>query len=593
MESEQSLPGEPSSVAKARGFAEDTLEGWRRTDVCDAATLVVSELVTNAVLHAGSDIRLRLVLDERSLRVEVHDASSVLPSDPDYGTDAVTGRGLHLVSLLADSWGAEPRSPAGKVVWCRLPLEGDGEAQEAPPAHGAAGDAVVAAEPAAGVVVHLQGLPLQLYRAVQQHNDALLREAALMAMGDPLAAEASSAALSTQAAVVAGLSLPVEEALVTGETSVDVTATLAVASPEAVSDLRAVLHDAEALARRGILLSPPALPELRACREWLLEQVATQQEGRQPEPWSAAPVLDRIGEDLLADVEHRAILDCLTDAVLIGDEENRVLYANSAVEQLLGWPAKDLVGRRLTTIVPERLREAHVAGYSRYLVTGEARILGFPVRVPARRRDGSETPVELTLNALRSKGRQMFVGALRAASDDAPAQRHADVGHATAALKAAVAPLAGQETTLDQAGGAVIRGIAEALGWQFAALWALVDGRLGASHIWQEGNFADFADVTLRQRFGSGKGLPGRAWASREPVWVTDVLADTNFPRAHTALKDRLRTACALPLLDAGGQPFAVAEFYTVQMLEPEPEVLAILSTIGVVVGALLAGSRR
>lgn len=590
MESEQTLPGEPSSVAKARGFAADTLDSWRRSDVCDVATLVVSELVTNAVLHAGSEIRVRLVLEQVSLRVEVHDGSAVLPSNPDYGEDAVTGRGLHLVTLLADSWGAEPRPPAGKIVWCRLPLDGQEPREPAPPAHVAADDAAAAAQRVVGLVVHLQGLPLQLYRAVQQHNDALLREAALMAIGDPLASAASSAALSTQAAVVAALSLPVEEALAAAETSVDVTATLAIASPEAVGDLRAALRDADDLARRGILLSPPALPELHACREWLLEQVEVQQEGRHAEPWSTAPVLDRIEEDLLADVEHRAILDCLSDAVLIGDEENRVVYANSAVEQLLGWPAKDLVGRRLTTVVPERLREAHVAGYSRYLLTGEPHILGFPVRVPARRRDGSETPVELTLNALTSNGRQMFVGALRAVTDGGFPNRRAGVGDAAAALQAALAPLRGQAVTIEESGGAIIRGVGEALGWQFAALWALVDDRLAATHIWQDGDFADFADVTLRQRFRPGKGLPGRAWASRELVWVTDVLADANFPRANTALMSRLRTAFAVPLLDAGGQPLAVAEFYTTDTPEPEPEVLWMLSTIGVAAGTLLGG---
>ncbi|HVM12698.1 MAG TPA: PAS domain S-box protein [Egibacteraceae bacterium] len=591
MESEQTLPGEPSSVAKARGFAADTLDSWCRADVCDVATLVVSELVTNAVLHAGSDIRVRLVLDQVSLRVEVHDGSAVLPSNPDYGEDAVTGRGLHLVSLLADSWGAEPRPPAGKIVWCRLPLEGHGGPREAAPTGPvAADDVAAAAHPVAGLVVHLPELPVQLYRAVQQHNDALLREAALMAIGDPLASAASSAALSTQAAVVAALSLPVEDALAAAETSVDVTATLAIASPEAVGDLREALRDAEDLARRGILLSPPALPELRACREWLLAEAEVQQEGRHPEPWSTAPVLDRIDEDLLADVEHRAILDCLSDAVLIGDEENRVVYANSAVEQLLGWPANDLVGRRLTTIVPERLREAHVAGYSRYLVTGEPHILGFPVRVPARRRDGSETPVELTLNALRSTGRQMFVGALRAVTDGGSPNRRAGVGGAADALQAALAPLREQAVTLEESGGAIIRGVGEALGWQFAALWALVDGRLGATHIWQEGDFADFADVTLRQRFRPGKGLPGRAWAARELVWVTGVLADVNFPRADTALMSRLRTAFAVPLLDAGDQPLAVAEFYTTDTLEPEPDVLSVLSTIGVAAGALLGG---
>lgn len=588
MESQRLLPGEPRSVAKARRFAEETLGDWHQDGMADVAALVVSELVTNAVLHADSSIKLRLVLAQECLRVEVHDASSVLPSDPDYGADALTGRGLHLVAMLAASWGAEPHPPDGKVVWCELELTESRDDEGAAAFTAAAMDRPVAAGPATGMAVELRALPLRLYRAVQQHNDALLREAALMAIGDPLAGQASNAALSTQAAVVSGLSAPVEDALAAGETSADVSATLVVGSAQAVADLDAALRDADLLARQGIFLTPAALPELRVCREWLLEQVAVQQDGHGPEPWSGDPVLDQVGDDLLAGVEHWAILDCLGDTVLIGNEDNRIMYANAAVEELLGWPARELVGRRITTIVPDRLREAHVAGYSRYLVTGESRIEGFPVRVPARRRDGSEVTVELTLNGLRSNGRQMFVGTLRASREHPDQERPASVRDAGAALQAAVAPFAGGAVTLDEAADAVLAGVAGALGWHFAALWRLSDDRLAASHVWQQDEFSDFSEATLRHRYPPGTGLPGRVWTSGELAWISDVVADANFPRASMALGSGLRSAFAVPLLDAGGSPLAVAEFYTVHITDPDPDFLAVLATIGLVVGALV-----
>jgi PAS domain S-box-containing protein len=50
---------------------------------------------------------------------------------------------------------------------------------------------------------------------------------------------------------------------------------------------------------------------------------------------------------------------------------------------------EDLVGRRIVALVPPELREAHVAGFSRHLTTGEARVLGVPVQLPALRADGS------------------------------------------------------------------------------------------------------------------------------------------------------------------------------------------------------------
>lgn len=78
----------------------------------------MTELVTNAVLHAGTDVRVALRRDEDTLRVEVADGSAAAPARRRYADDAQTGRGLLLLDALATSWGVDPL-PAGegKVVW--------------------------------------------------------------------------------------------------------------------------------------------------------------------------------------------------------------------------------------------------------------------------------------------------------------------------------------------------------------------------------------------------------------------------------------------------------------------------------------------
>lgn len=82
------------------------------------ALLVVSELVSNAVLHAGSDLELRLEVDEEVLRVEVEDRSPQLPRPRPEAP--VGGKGLVVVAALAE-WGVRPAG-AGKTVWARVPL---------------------------------------------------------------------------------------------------------------------------------------------------------------------------------------------------------------------------------------------------------------------------------------------------------------------------------------------------------------------------------------------------------------------------------------------------------------------------------------
>jgi anti-sigma regulatory factor (Ser/Thr protein kinase) len=109
----------PSSAASARHFVERTLGGWGCAAFVEAARLLVSELVTNAVLHARTDITVVLRMTADGVRVEVHDGSQVAPVVRHYEDEAMTGRGLALVDELASKWGVD-RDTGGKAVWFEL-----------------------------------------------------------------------------------------------------------------------------------------------------------------------------------------------------------------------------------------------------------------------------------------------------------------------------------------------------------------------------------------------------------------------------------------------------------------------------------------
>jgi serine phosphatase RsbU (regulator of sigma subunit)/anti-sigma regulatory factor (Ser/Thr protein kinase) len=114
------LPSELTSASRARTVIRRPLRRWGLTDLLPTAELLVSELVTNAVRYAQGKIGLRLVL-EKALVCEVLDDSAALPRlrHPDDSDER--GRGLQVVSQLAQRWGAR-RAASGKVVWCELPL---------------------------------------------------------------------------------------------------------------------------------------------------------------------------------------------------------------------------------------------------------------------------------------------------------------------------------------------------------------------------------------------------------------------------------------------------------------------------------------
>ncbi|MGP4102937.1 ATP-binding protein [Nonomuraea sp. KM90] len=106
------------SVPVARRLTRATLRDWGVPD--EPADLLVSELVTNAVQHAGGPVRLRLSAADGVLRCEVGDGGPGLPRPRPATPDDEGSRGLALVAALASAWGST-RTRRGKVVWFELP----------------------------------------------------------------------------------------------------------------------------------------------------------------------------------------------------------------------------------------------------------------------------------------------------------------------------------------------------------------------------------------------------------------------------------------------------------------------------------------
>jgi anti-sigma regulatory factor (Ser/Thr protein kinase) len=112
------FPDTPAAVAQSRQFVRDMLVVWDADDLTDIAELLTSELVTNAIRHAMTNVDLHLAWSPPTLRIAVHDqahAAPVMVETPDeHG-----GFGLHLITALAHTLGVE-HQPDGKTVWCQI-----------------------------------------------------------------------------------------------------------------------------------------------------------------------------------------------------------------------------------------------------------------------------------------------------------------------------------------------------------------------------------------------------------------------------------------------------------------------------------------
>jgi PAS domain S-box-containing protein len=117
----------------------------------------------------------------------------------------------------------------------------------------------------------------------------------------------------------------------------------------------------------------------------------------------------------LAESEERfrALAEADPDGIVIIDDASTILSTNPALGRIFGYEPEELVDRSLLTLIPERLREDHLRGTSRYLATGERRIPWKGVQLPGLRRDGTEVPLEINFGEYTANGKHVFAGFIR------------------------------------------------------------------------------------------------------------------------------------------------------------------------------------
>ena len=285
-------------------------------DVSDCAALLTSELVTNAVLHAGTPMCVTLHILPDRIRVDVADGNPTFPSIKEYGREAATGRGLTLFSTLASDWGVQAVD-GGKIVWFELPVDfpvppvdvSDGTFRfdlmglTHPDLHGEP-------EESPAVSIRLLGIPVPLLQKASEEYEALFRELRLMkerADSTPLAPglpERLSVLVSEIGTRFIGLGPGLDDlwqgALDDKVASFDWTLELRERAVATCEFYDAMLDEADEFALSARLLTLPASPTSVAVRRWFLSELTGQLHGKAAVAWSES----RFHADLQAVPAH-------------------------------------------------------------------------------------------------------------------------------------------------------------------------------------------------------------------------------------------------------------------------------------------------
>jgi anti-sigma regulatory factor (Ser/Thr protein kinase) len=296
------LDNSPRSVQEARRWAGQTCHDLGRPDLSETAELAITELVTNAVLHAEPPMTLRVAGTFDHPRFEVADGSRVLPQVNPYMTDddellTTFGRGLGLVAMCALAWGVDIHDH-GKIVW----FEPDGELAETPsdpvldlPPDESPRRPTVA--PADYVTVVFDAMPVRLLADFRRHYHEVRRELRLLALAHeddyPVAKSLTQLfhRVDEVSAQMTGLG-DVEEAIRAGLERADIVYQVPASAPDTMAQLLELLELADEFCRTQRLLTLAATPQQYQLQRWYLGEFQRQARGEAPLAWGGTYQVD-------------------------------------------------------------------------------------------------------------------------------------------------------------------------------------------------------------------------------------------------------------------------------------------------------------
>src|SRR6266567_2654881 len=286
-----------------------------------------------------------------------------------------------------------------------------------------------------------------------------------------------------------------------------------------------------------------------------------------------------------SETKIRRLVDANIIGIVIWDFDGRILEANEAFLDIVGYDHEDLVAGRIrwTDLTPPEWRDRDTRLIQEHRWAGTLQ----PFEKEYFRKDGSRVPVLIGVATFEESGNQGVAFVLDL-TERKRVEERLRVQHMVAQILAEAA-------TIEEATPRILRAMGECLGWDVGALWR-VDREaeaLRCVELWHKASIEvpEFERVSREFTFVPGLGLPGRVWSSLEPEYIPDVVPDENFPRGSIAEREGLHAAFGFPIL-LGGEVLGVIEFFSREIRQPDQELLNMLATIGSQIGQFIERKR-
>jgi two-component system, cell cycle sensor histidine kinase and response regulator CckA len=281
----------------------------------------------------------------------------------------------------------------------------------------------------------------------------------------------------------------------------------------------------------------------------------------------------------------RTIIETAPVGIAILDVVGNVKLWNRTAEKMFGWKQSEILGHQLPTIPEERQEEFAVL--CEYVLQNHD-IADLEVR--RQRKDGSVFDVSLSTAPLQDDNGAIN-GTVRIMVNIAERKR----AERRLALQYAAIKILNESEDLKSVVVKLLQAICKCLEWEVGIFWLIEPSTtlLRCFDFWAvpQPDVEAFAMVNRQLAFQLGNGLPGRAWAAKMPVWVTNITAEDHSARATVASQTKLHTAFGFPIV-FNGEVLGVMEFFSYQTRHPERDMFDMLSAIGSQIGHFIERRR-
>lgn len=283
-----------------------------------------------------------------------------------------------------------------------------------------------------------------------------------------------------------------------------------------------------------------------------------------------------------------AAMESAANGIVITDRGGTILWVNPAFTWLTGYTAEEAIGRNPRALKSGKQDPSFYRNLWDTILSGQV----WRGEVINRRKNGSLYTEEMSITPVRQDSEHREITHFIAIKQDVTERKHVEE---EVRLLQTTALAVGEAEDLNPALGVTLRKVCEATGWVLGEAWVPPsDGSpLALGSAWHAGGegLKRFVKASAAFTFAPGIGLPGRVWATKQPLWIRDVTLDDNFPRARIAGEAGLKAAAGIPV-PAGDEVIAVLDFFLREPREEDERFVKTVSAVAAQFGLVIQRKR-